>query len=250
MGNFFLNFFTQLVHIQNDQCVMGIILRYVCWGTHQPPPGSPAAAPRPPEPQGLGQPRGVPPPPYSPQNCRTPLGVTHWLVAAPVQPAWTKAGRWEGTRGPLQQWEPRRRAMHCGRATYPTKLCLASPVITGADRHPLHMLRQTYRPTAFRTGHLYCVQRQALELFCTPSVLFLPVRIVVYLAIPATLTELCPREPRRNPRNEPHAPEYPPPAEFCVIEGNRRRLELDLRGFWGALRTLRCSPTSSRLSRK
>ena len=24
------------------------------------------------------------PPPYSPPNCRTPLGVTHWLAAAPV----------------------------------------------------------------------------------------------------------------------------------------------------------------------
>ena len=43
---------------------------------------------------GLGQPRGgspplrrgvgSPPPPYSPPNCRTPLGVTHWLAAAPV----------------------------------------------------------------------------------------------------------------------------------------------------------------------
>ena len=27
---------------------------------------------------------GLPPPPYSPQNSRTPLGVTHWLAAAPV----------------------------------------------------------------------------------------------------------------------------------------------------------------------
>ena len=37
---------------------------------------------------GLGQRRGgvgsPPPPPYSPPNCRTPLGVTHWLAAAPV----------------------------------------------------------------------------------------------------------------------------------------------------------------------
>ena len=35
---------------------------------------------------GLGQPRGgagVPPPPYNPQNGCTPLGVTHWLAAAP-----------------------------------------------------------------------------------------------------------------------------------------------------------------------
>ena len=38
-------FFTPVVYIQNDQRVMGIILRYVCWGTHRPPPppGSPAA---------------------------------------------------------------------------------------------------------------------------------------------------------------------------------------------------------------
>ena len=27
---------------------------------------------------------GFPFPPYSPPNCRTPLGVTHWLAAAPV----------------------------------------------------------------------------------------------------------------------------------------------------------------------
>ena len=55
---------------------------------------------RPADPQGLGQPRGggpppppplgggwgpPPPPPHSPPNCRTPLGVTHWLAAAPVQ---------------------------------------------------------------------------------------------------------------------------------------------------------------------
>ena len=34
---------------------------------------------------GLGQRRGgCPPPPYSPPNFRTPLGVTHWLAAAPV----------------------------------------------------------------------------------------------------------------------------------------------------------------------
>ena len=103
MGKFFLkNFFSSLVHIQNYQRVMGIILRYVCWGTHRPPPPpprSPAAdrptrrPPRfgstqggggvPPPPWGR---RGGPLPPYSPQNCRTPLGVTHWLAAAPVVP--------------------------------------------------------------------------------------------------------------------------------------------------------------------
>ena len=47
MGKFFEIeiFLTPVVYIQNDQRVMGIILRYVCWGTHRPPPppGSPAA---------------------------------------------------------------------------------------------------------------------------------------------------------------------------------------------------------------
>ena len=74
-------FFTSLVHIQNDQRVMGIILRYVCWGTHRPPPpprGAWRLAARPADPQGLGQPRGgdAPPPPNSPQNCHTPRGHT------------------------------------------------------------------------------------------------------------------------------------------------------------------------------
>ena len=35
MGKFFLkNFFTPFVYVQNDQHVMGIILRFVCWGAH------------------------------------------------------------------------------------------------------------------------------------------------------------------------------------------------------------------------
>ena len=35
MGNFFLKFFfAPVVYVQNDQRVMGIILRYVCWGTY------------------------------------------------------------------------------------------------------------------------------------------------------------------------------------------------------------------------
>ena len=38
MGKFFCKKFAPLVHIQNDQLVMGIILRYVCWGTHRTPP--------------------------------------------------------------------------------------------------------------------------------------------------------------------------------------------------------------------
>ena len=64
---------------------------------------------------GLGQPRGgggvpppplrrgvgVPPPPYSPPNCRTPLGVTHWLAAAPVAAT------------PSAAPPPRRSSKHC-----------------------------------------------------------------------------------------------------------------------------------------
>ena len=38
IGNFFLKIsFTPFVYVPNDQRVMGIILRYVCWGTHGPP---------------------------------------------------------------------------------------------------------------------------------------------------------------------------------------------------------------------
>ena len=38
MGNFFLKkIFTPHVYVPNDQHVMGIIVRYVCWGTHEPP---------------------------------------------------------------------------------------------------------------------------------------------------------------------------------------------------------------------
>ena len=55
-----------------------------------PPRGACRLTARPADPQGLGQPRGGrgPPPPYSPQNCRTPLGVTHWLAAARVHALW------------------------------------------------------------------------------------------------------------------------------------------------------------------
>ena len=63
-----------------------------------PPRGARRLTARSADPQGLGQPRGgegsppppfgggwgPPPPPYSPPNCRTPLGVTHWLAPAPV----------------------------------------------------------------------------------------------------------------------------------------------------------------------
>ena len=41
---FFEKFFTALVHVQNDQCVMVIILRYVCWRT-PPPPWAPSQTP-------------------------------------------------------------------------------------------------------------------------------------------------------------------------------------------------------------
>ena len=87
---FFEKSLTPLVHIQNDQCVMGIILRYVCRGTHRPPPGGPAAdrptrrpprfgstkagggVPSPPPPWG-----GWGPPPLSPPKLsHTPRGHT------------------------------------------------------------------------------------------------------------------------------------------------------------------------------
>ena len=61
---------------------MAIILRYVCWGTHRPPPplGAWRLTARPANPQGLGRPRGgwgSPPPPYSPQKLsHTPRGHT------------------------------------------------------------------------------------------------------------------------------------------------------------------------------
>ena len=39
MDNFFSKKFSPVVYIQNDQRVMGIILRYVCWSPPPPPPG-------------------------------------------------------------------------------------------------------------------------------------------------------------------------------------------------------------------
>ena len=41
MGQFFDKKFTPLLYAQNDQHVIGIILRYVRWGTHRPPPPPP-----------------------------------------------------------------------------------------------------------------------------------------------------------------------------------------------------------------
>ena len=38
MGKFFLKKISPVVYIQTEQCVMGIILRYVCWGIPPPPP--------------------------------------------------------------------------------------------------------------------------------------------------------------------------------------------------------------------
>ena len=74
-------------YIQNDQRVMGIILRYVCWGTHRPPPpprGARQLTVRPANLQGLGQPRGGGFPPLQPPKGLHAPGVTHWLAAAPV----------------------------------------------------------------------------------------------------------------------------------------------------------------------
>ena len=44
MGNFFLKkIFTPVVDVQNDQRVVVILLRFVCWGTPPPPPRTVAA---------------------------------------------------------------------------------------------------------------------------------------------------------------------------------------------------------------
>ena len=80
MGNFFFEkTFYPVVYSQNDQRVMGIILRYVCWGTDPPPPrGARRLTAQPANPQGLGQPRGggVPPTPQPPKRLQTPRGHT------------------------------------------------------------------------------------------------------------------------------------------------------------------------------
>ena len=53
-----------LLDQKNDQRVMGIILRCVCWGTHQTPWGARRLASR-------------PPPPLDPQKFSHPLGVSN-----------------------------------------------------------------------------------------------------------------------------------------------------------------------------
>ena len=64
MGNFCLKIFFYRTCVQNDQRVMGIILRHVCWGIHLHPFGTPAAdrpihlpAPPPPPPPRLLDPQ-------------------------------------------------------------------------------------------------------------------------------------------------------------------------------------------------
>ena len=54
--------------------------------TPPPPMGSPVADRPTRRPPSFGSTKGAGrgPPPYSPQNCLTPLGITHWLAAAPV----------------------------------------------------------------------------------------------------------------------------------------------------------------------
>ena len=53
--------------------------------TPPPPRGARRLTARPARrPPRFGSTKGGVPPPYSPQNCHTPLGVTHWLAAAPV----------------------------------------------------------------------------------------------------------------------------------------------------------------------
>ena len=83
--NCFRKSFTSLWHIQNDQRVMGKILRYVCWGTHRPPPPPPGSLAadrltrRPPR-FGSTRGRGVPPR-TAPKLPHTPRA--HTLDATP-----------------------------------------------------------------------------------------------------------------------------------------------------------------------
>ena len=67
MGTFFLKtFFTPLVYVQNNQRVMGIVLRFGCWSTHRPAPHTPR-----------GDPGGSPPDPPAPWV---------WVHEAPYPP--------------------------------------------------------------------------------------------------------------------------------------------------------------------
>ena len=69
MGKFFLKkIFTPVVYVPNDQRVMGIIWRYVRWGTHGPPPPPPPGTPAADLPTHL-------PPLQTPKSFRTRLGV-------------------------------------------------------------------------------------------------------------------------------------------------------------------------------
>ena len=61
--------FTPVVCVQNDQRVMGIIMRYVCWGTPPPPRPSWGAW------QLTGQPTYPPPPLPDPQKFSHPVEV-------------------------------------------------------------------------------------------------------------------------------------------------------------------------------
>ena len=74
MGKFFLKKkFTPIVDFENDQRVMGIILRYACWGTHRPPPppGSLAADRPTRQPPRCGSTKGQP---TAPKMVAHPLG--------------------------------------------------------------------------------------------------------------------------------------------------------------------------------
>ena len=109
MGNFFEKIFTPLVHIQNDQRVMGIILRYVCWGTHRPPPppGGPAAdrpTRRPPRFRSTkGGGRAPPPPLQPPKLSHTPRG--HALAGGGPHGATRNLLRGGGGRRTFEPWE-------------------------------------------------------------------------------------------------------------------------------------------------
>ena len=80
ISKFFLkNNFSPVVYVQNDQRVMGIILRYLCWFTHRPPWGARRLTGRPTYP-----PSAPPPLPSRPPKVFAPGWGLEFEQAAPL----------------------------------------------------------------------------------------------------------------------------------------------------------------------
>ena len=97
--NFLKKGFTPFVYVQNDQRVMGIILRHVCWGTHRPPPPPPAPSQTPagivsrqtrePMAKGGGWENGLQSPPPPPSTQFSPRPATAPATAPVTAPSHT-----------------------------------------------------------------------------------------------------------------------------------------------------------------